>query len=112
MLLNFDLTMPSYGLFPPGFPLWGEEKVGIRAFFFRALFSSRFRALFLLRARERESAKKPGAYLWFSSNVIGETVPLNQYLAPNHLTDHKKCQFWNSWRQDHGSQYKGKESGL
>jgi hypothetical protein len=29
--------------------------------FFRALFSSRFRALFWLRARERESAKKAPA---------------------------------------------------
>jgi hypothetical protein len=35
---------------------------GYRRFrFFRALFSSRFRALFSLRARERESAKKAPA---------------------------------------------------
>ncbi len=49
-----------------GFPLLGEEKARIRAFFFRArrfrffsrFFSSRFCALFWLRARERKSAKK------------------------------------------------------
>ena len=44
-----------------GFSLWGEEKREYALFFFRArrfrFFSSHFRALFWLRARERESAK-------------------------------------------------------
>ncbi len=27
----------------------------------------------------------------FQANLIGETVPLNQYVAPNDLTDHKNA---------------------
>jgi hypothetical protein len=66
-----------------GFPLWGEEKARIRAFFF-------FRALFSLPCRAREREKSAGAHLWFKIDEAVEnfkTLSGSSILAlSNHTT--------------------------